>query len=329
MGATVLYATAFAKPWNTGHYVAAALEAAGLRVVRFDPGASAEVERGFMAALERERPSLLLISKGDGLEPAWIEEARRAGALAVMWFPDSGPVDAALPWALACDHLFTMARGRVPEYRAAGVRRVTWLSEGFAPQFHTGWRDLPRERYGSDVTFVGNLGRKPYYLARRPYLRSVAGGPWTFKWWGPRPSRSLRDTFVKLGWLGRSWGREFVWGPSFAAVANYSGVFLAFDAFPEVDISVSKRTYTATGCGAFYLCRYPRGIEELFVPGEEIEVFHDKEEMLDKIRFYLAHEEARRRIAEAGRRRTLSCYTYDRRVGELLRVLREEHGFTP
>jgi len=329
VSATVLCATSFSKPWNPNHSIALAFERKGLRVARFDPAVSPDAEGEFATVLEREQPRMVFITKGDEMEPSWLEEARRKGVFVVMWYPDSVPIGAALPFAKVCNHLFTMASGRVPEYRAAGVRHVTWLSEGFDPQLHAGWEDLPRQRYGSDVTFVGNLGRKSYYLPRRHYLRAVAREEGRFKWWGPPPSRSLRDLPARLGWLGRTWGGEAVYKQSYAAVAAYSGVFLAFDAYPEVELSVSVRTYTATGCGAFYMCLYVRGIEELFIPGEEIEVFHDRDEMLDKIRFYLAHEEARAKIAQAGQRRTLSSYTYAHRVAQLLRVLREEHGFTP
>jgi len=329
VSATVLCATSFSKPWDPNHSIAKAFERKGLRVARIDPATSPDAQGEFAAALERERPRMVFITKGDRMEPSWLEEARRKGAFVVVWYPDSVPVGKALPLARACDHFFTMARGRLPEYRAAGVERVSWLSEGFDPEHHAGWEDLPREFYGSDVTFVGNLGRKPHYMPRRYYLGAVAGRGQNFKWWGPPPSRSFRDLPARLGWLGRTWGGEAVYKQSYAAVAAYSGVFLAIDAYPEIELSVSVRTYTATGCGAFYLCLHVEGIEELFVPGEEIETFRDREELLDKVRFFLANEDARRRIAKAGQRRTISSYTYDHRVNELLRVLREEDGFTP
>jgi spore maturation protein CgeB len=61
-------------------------------------------------------------------------------------------------------------------------------------------------------------------------------------------------------------------------------------------------------CGGFILSQYAAGIEEMFKIGEEFDVFHSKEEMLEKIKFYLENEEKRILMAEKSYTRALSQY---------------------
>ena len=48
--------------------------------------------------------------------------------------------------------------------------------------------------------------------------------------------------------------------------------------------------------------------QDLFEEGKEAEFFATLEELSDKISFYLKNDQARCRIAEKGRLKTLSCY---------------------
>jgi spore maturation protein CgeB len=153
-------------------------------------------------------------------------------------------------------------------------------------------------------------------------LNRVLEAGFVLKWWGPRPPRKLKELPFLLSRLCRAYAREFVYCDTFSKVARASRVFLAMDSYPDMRLSMSVRLYTAVGCGAFYLCRRVKGIEEVLVPGKEIEVFDDYEEMIDKIRYYLVHEEERRRIAHNGRQRVLKEYTYERRFASMFDVLK-------
>ena len=123
--------------------------------------------------------------------------------------------------------------------------------------------------------------------------------------------------------LGRSYGGRSVYFQDFAKIVQCSKLFMAFDAVPQVRKSMSARMYTAIGCGAFYLCQYVDGMEEVFVPDKEIVTFRDDDEMIDKIRYYLPREDKRREIAGNGQRRILAEYTYQHRLNEMMDILRK------
>lgn len=61
-------------------------------------------------------------------------------------------------------------------------------------------------------------------------------------------------------------------------------------------------------CGSFVLSEYAPGLERQFVPGREIDVFHDAQELVEKVRHYLAHEEEREAMAARAHARAMAEY---------------------
>ena len=319
---SILLLTKFRKPWNNGHFMAKALEDMGWAAICLDtPSQLNQLSR----AIER-RPVLAIATKADGMTVDMIQEIRSQGIPFVIWYPDPIPPDEhMINIGRSSDFFFTMTQGRIPEYEAAGIEKVAWLSEAFVPSFYpdTPLTSEDKAYYGSQVAFVGNLGTLPQYLARRQMLDQVINAGFQLKWWGPRPSRKLRDLPFLFSRVCRSYGGEFVYHDTFSKVVRACKVFLSLDSYPDVRLSMSARIYIAVGCGAFYLCRRVEGIEEVLVPEKEIEVFDDHDEMVDKIRYYLEHEEDRRRIARAGRQRVLAEYTYEHRFASMFETLKK------
>jgi spore maturation protein CgeB len=294
----------------------------------FDPEAAPHPEAGFSSVLDGNPPDLLLFTKGTGIPEHWLDAVRSRSIPTVQWHPDPILDDSVLRLARKVDFLFTMAQGLVEDYRKAGVAKVAWLSQGFAPSFFEPGEVSAHDRafYASSVASVGNLSSQPEYIGRRKSLSRVLREGFDLKWWGPPPARRLGNLSFLLSPLGRAYGGRFVYGSEYAKVASLSAIFLAFDRAPHIRNSMSQRLYMATGCGAFYLCQYVEGMEEVLEPGREIETFSGEEEMIDKIRFYLPREEARRKIAGQGRQRVSRQYTYRHRFLEMFSVLDRELG---
>ena len=62
-------------------------------------------------------------------------------------------------------------------------------------------------------------------------------------------------------------------------------------------------------------------LQDLFDPCGEVLAFRDDDDCVEKIRYYLDHEDDRKAIAAAGQRRTLRDHTYTTRMAEMLDVL--------
>ena len=62
-------------------------------------------------------------------------------------------------------------------------------------------------------------------------------------------------------------------------------------------------------------------LKEYYVPGQEIVFFEDADDLVEKCRYYLKHEDERRAIAEAGYRRTLVEHTYAHRFNQIFQQM--------
>lgn len=81
------------------------------------------------------------------------------------------------------------------------------------------------------------------------------------------------------------------------------------------------RAFDIMGAGGFLLTNFQPDFLEFFVPGEDYVYFESRADLMDKIAYYLAHEEERRQIAENGFRKIKEQHTYRHRVREMLNYL--------
>ena len=315
----VLLAAAF-QPWDDGTYYKAGLEKSGHNVFPFDTEGMDYPEREIEKFLKSHTIDFILYTKEELTAEAVLKLKKYTKV--VQWYPDIAVPDWLLPRVKAADIFFTMSEGLVEVYRQYNPK-VFWLSQAYDPSFFRvdNITDKDKNKFTADVTFVGTLGTKPFYLRKREFLKRVVEEGFQLKWWGPRLPRKIATLPLIFGALGRSYGGEFVWGGNYAKVSRLSKIFLAFDAAPYIRKSMSERIYMAVGCGAFYMCHHVDGIEEVLEPGKEIVTFHSEEEMIDMIRYYLKHDDLRRKIAMAGQRRVLKEHTYEVRFRQMMEII--------
>jgi len=88
----------------------------------------------------------------------------------------------------------------------------------------------------------------------------------------------------------------------------------------------NQRILDVPAAGAFVITDWREQMEPMFDEGTEVICFREKEEIPDLIRYYLKHDTERENIALAARKRVLACHTWDKRVEEIVRVMREKYG---
>ena len=80
----------------------------------------------------------------------------------VQWHPDPVIPEWLPAYVKASDVFFTMSEGLLNTFLAMNPNSF-WLTEAWAPSFYEidEITDMDRNKYSSDITFVGNLGSKP------------------------------------------------------------------------------------------------------------------------------------------------------------------------
>ncbi|MCR4895665.1 MAG: glycosyltransferase [Lachnospiraceae bacterium] len=81
---------------------------------------------------------------------------------------------------------------------------------------------------------------------------------------------------------------------------------------------IPLRCFEILGSGGFLLTDYRGDMELFFEEGRDYASFSDQGELIQKVRYYLAHEEERRAMAESAHRKISEAHTYRHRVREML-----------
>lgn len=85
---------------------------------------------------------------------------------------------------------------------------------------------------------------------------------------------------------------------------------------------IKARTFEVPGAGGFLLTENAANLEKFFIPGEEIDIFSNHADLIEKINFYLRHQEKRDEIALAGFIRTAEEHTYENRFRKIFETIK-------
>lgn len=84
-----------------------------------------------------------------------------------------------------------------------------------------------------------------------------------------------------------------------------------------IETGISQRVWDVMSVGGFMLTNYQPELEEYFEIGKDLEVFHDLDELMEKIDYYLNHEEERIRIAMNGYKKVKAHHKYSDRLAQI------------
>ncbi len=89
----------------------------------------------------------------------------------------------------------------------------------------------------------------------------------------------------------------------------------------SIQSGIPLRAFDIMGCGGFLLTNYQGDFMEHFVPGEDFVYYENRQDLVEKVTYYLSHEEERKQIAQSGYEKVKQFHTYRHRVAEMLRVI--------
>jgi spore maturation protein CgeB len=201
---------------------------------------------------------------------------------------------------------------RLPDYRALGAHPL-YCQEGANPALYKPY-DVPRDL---DVTFIGQpYGERPAYiehLLKQGIDVHVWGHGWRIDPRYPPPEGS------PLWRLPERVTGNVLDDEAFVRTFSRSKINLGFSTCGETHttpgeggriVQIRAREFEVPMAGGFYMVEHMDELTEFFEPDKEIVCYRTLEELVAKIRYYLAHDEERERIRRAGYQRSLREHTW-------------------
>ncbi|MBM3498560.1 MAG: glycosyltransferase, partial [Armatimonadetes bacterium] len=184
------------------------------------------------------------------------------------------------------DYVFAAQRDGAQRLRADGVPNVEWLPLACNARFHR-HHDTDKAH---DVCFIGAL-----IPGERKRLVEL-----------------LQEEFERV-FVGRAYWEEMA--------QEYSRARIVFNR--SILNDVNMRVFEAVACGSLLVTNdlADNGLEELLRNGEHLVTYRDDRELLERVRYYLEHEDEREAIARRGMEEAHAKHTYRHRMQRILEVM--------
>ena len=185
---------------------------------------------------------------------------------------------------------FTNKTYNVPELYDLGAKKVYYLSNAFCSKEHVKIELSNDEflKYKSDITFVGG-----YEKARAEDIYYIAQNGFSVRVWG--------NNWHKCKYKHQNIQYEYraAYGIEYSKIISASKITLGFLRKINRD-EETTRTVELTAMGGFMLAERSDAQKKLFFEKIDAEYFSDKEELLEKIKYYLKNSNSRLEIALNG-----------------------------
>ena len=135
--------------------------------------------------------------------------------------------------------------------------------------------------------------------------------------WGYGSDMLPENSIIKKKHHGEAWGLDMY------NILYNSKISINRHIDAAENYANNMRLYESTGTGTMLITDHKDNINKLFEVGKEIETYKTKEELLEKINYYLKNEDERKKIALAGQVKTLKYHTYEKRMEELTQILKK------
>lgn len=89
---------------------------------------------------------------------------------------------------------------------------------------------------------------------------------------------------------------------------------------PNIKSGIPLRCFDVMGSGGFLLTNFQAEIPLFFEDGKDLVCYHSQEDLLEKVEYYLEHDEEREAIARSGYEKVRRDHNYVDRIDELLEV---------
>ncbi len=291
-------------PFNTRDFVSRRPWGRIENRIRWSP-AMVRLNRALPRLIAETSPDVLFLWRGDPIFGSTLERIlKHHPGLRVVTHNHDNPFQDGRGWRI-WRHYFRTARlahvnfvdrpTDIPLAQRMGIPNPQIMLPYYVEGLHRPLGDIPPD-FRNDVVFVGHYepdGRaEPLnYLARQGVSVRI---------YGPQAEweRASLDPVLRQSPIRAAYGEDYV---RLIAGAKLALVFLSGRNRDVYTI----RCFEIPACGTAMVAPRTKELQAMYREGEEAVYFDSKEELLAKVRWLLEDDEARNRIAKAGRERCL------------------------
>ena len=229
------------------------------------------------------------------------------------------------------DFFICSLKGVADKLKENGFKNAIYVGEGCYPLLHSEqyMNNFQVGKYGEDVAFIGSVGMVGIHKNRVQYLSKVIKEGFNLKIWGKIIGEAKSIPMeVKKKMMNTP-----VINDQHSYVCQSSLVNLGIDQDPSLDDSWSARLYRVMCAGGLYLSVATKGLDNHFkinkkgeeiTPDQELVVFYDEDDLVNKLDFLLEHDEIRESIAKNGQKVVKEKHKFSDRLKKIIKKVEGE-----
>jgi spore maturation protein CgeB/SAM-dependent methyltransferase len=183
----------------------------------------------------------------------------------------------------------------------------------------------------TDKVIYSSAGANPLYYHRRPvkeykYDVSLFGLPHSNR---RVIVERLKEAGIDIATFGKGWSptSRISFAEMLDVIQTSKIVLNPSQSAHGAPGQVKGRTFEVPACGRLLLTGPMDGLEKLYDIADEMPVFYDYADLIDKIRLFLANDKLREQVAENGWRRTMAEHTWEHRIQQIFRTVAPHRTF--
>jgi spore maturation protein CgeB len=278
-----------------------------------------KINRDLLLKIADTKPDLIFIYRGSHIFPRTLKSIKKAGSL-IFGYNNDDPFSKKYPFyfwryflnsIFLYDHIFSYRYKNIIDYKKIGYNNTSLLRSYYIRKNNYFINNLSSNKYKCDCLFIGHFEND----GRDKYIKILIDAGINFKLFGPE-------------WQNSKYYKYFIekFGPitslkdDYNLAVNSTNIALVFLSSLNND-TYTRRVFEIVAARRFMLATYTSDLDSLFKENEEAVYFRSKEDLLEKIKFYLANPDDRERVALAGQRRLLQDgHEVCDRVKEIIKV---------
>lgn len=251
----------------------------------------------------------------DQLLPEAVEQVRQYTTTLCFFHDDTWRKDFSQYWARHFDYFTSSDFEAKRKYERLGLHNAIHFPFGVN---HKLYQPQQTEKI-FDVSFVGAWHPYREWLIKRLKKANIkvetAGSRWPR---GIVPQEEMIRMFNQSR-INLNLSNSCSWDARYL-ISSPKGIINTLHSRKNVE-QIKARHFEINACRAFQISYYVDGIERCYRIGDEMAVFLDPDDLIDKVKYYLNDNDLREGMAENAYQRTLNDHTYEMRFRNIFKKI--------